>query len=94
MLHQGLHDPLTGLPNRVLFLDRLRKALGRAEVTASSVSVIYLDVDRFKLINDSLGYPVGDQLLVMVATRLIGLVRPGDTLAASAAMSSQCCVRA
>jgi diguanylate cyclase (GGDEF)-like protein len=81
MIHQALHDPLTGLPNRVLFLDRLRDALDRWIGQPSTVGAIYFDIDRFKVINDSLGYPVGDQLLVGVASRLAALLRPGDTLA-------------
>ena len=81
LLHQALHDPLTGLPNRLLLLDRLSQALHRLARQPWTVGVIHLDVDRFKVINDSLGHPVGDQLLVALATRLAGLIRPGDTLA-------------
>jgi diguanylate cyclase (GGDEF)-like protein len=81
LVHQALHDPLTGLPNRLLFLDRLSRALDASSRPPSNVCVIYVDIDRFKVINDSLGYPVGDQLLRVVATRLTGLVRTGDTLA-------------
>jgi diguanylate cyclase (GGDEF)-like protein/PAS domain S-box-containing protein len=81
LLHQAFHDPLSGLPNRLLLLDRVAQALNRLSVRSSTVGVIHLDVDRFKMINDSLGHPVGDQLLLAMADRLIGLVRPGDTLA-------------
>ncbi len=81
LLHQASYDLLSGLPNRLLFLDRLREALDRASRQGSIVGVIYFDIDQFKVINDSLGYPVGDQLLLVIATRLSGLVRPGDTLA-------------
>jgi diguanylate cyclase (GGDEF)-like protein/PAS domain S-box-containing protein len=81
LLHQAMHDPLTGLPNRLLLLDRLTRALHRLARQEWQVGVVHLDVDRFKVINDSLGYPVGDQLLVALATRLAGLIRPGDTLA-------------
>jgi diguanylate cyclase (GGDEF)-like protein len=81
LVHQSFHDPLTGLPNRLLFLDRLRQALDRAHDAESTVGVIYFDIDRFKVINDSLGYPVGDRLLLVVAKRLMGLVRPGDLFA-------------
>ena len=81
LLYQALHDPLSGLPNRLLFLDRLSQALERSARRPSTVGVIYLDIDRFKVINDSLGHPVGDQLLVAMSTRLMHLVRPGDTLA-------------
>jgi diguanylate cyclase (GGDEF)-like protein/PAS domain S-box-containing protein len=81
LLHQAFHDQLTGLPNRLLLLDRLGQALRRLDRQPSTVGVIHLDVDRFKVINDSLGHPVGDQLLQAMATALATLVRPGDTLA-------------
>jgi diguanylate cyclase (GGDEF)-like protein/PAS domain S-box-containing protein len=81
LLHQAYHDPLSGLPIRPLFLDRLGQALRRLSRTASTLAVIYLDIDRFKVINDSLGRAVGDQLLLAMATRLMEIVRPGDTLA-------------
>jgi PleD family two-component response regulator len=61
LAHSALHDPLTGLANRVLFLDRLGEALVRSDAQPSSVWTICFDIDRFKVINDSLGYPVGDQ---------------------------------
>ncbi|WP_052665897.1 putative bifunctional diguanylate cyclase/phosphodiesterase [Nitriliruptor alkaliphilus] len=79
--HQALHDPLTDLPNRSLLLDRLQVALARTDRGSGSVGVIFLDLDRFKLINDSLGHAIGDELLVEVAHRLTALVRPGDTVA-------------
>ena len=81
LLHQAFHDPLSGLPNRLLFLDRLGQALNRLARQTWTVGVIYLDVDRFKVINDSLGHVVGDQLLLAMASRLESLIRPGDTLA-------------
>ncbi|MGZ8724339.1 MAG: putative bifunctional diguanylate cyclase/phosphodiesterase, partial [Aeromicrobium sp.] len=81
LVHQASYDLLSGLPNRLLFLDRVREALDRAIQRSTAVGVIYFDIDQFKVINDSLGYPVGDQLLRVIATRLGGLVRPGDTLA-------------
>jgi diguanylate cyclase (GGDEF)-like protein len=81
LLYQAFHDPLTGLPIRPLFLDRLGQALKRLARQPSTVGVIYLDVDRFKVINDSLGHPVGDQLLLAMAARLQQAVRPADTLA-------------
>jgi diguanylate cyclase (GGDEF)-like protein/PAS domain S-box-containing protein len=81
LLHQSMHDPLTGLPNRLLLLDRLTQALRRLTRQDWQVGVVHLDVDRFKVINDSLGYPAGDRLLAALATRLAGLIRPGDTLA-------------
>lgn len=81
MAHDALHDPLTGLPNRALFLDRLTLALTRLERHPSSLAVLFLDLDRFKVVNDSLGHRVGDELLVAVARRLRDAVRPGDTVA-------------
>jgi len=79
--HQALHDPLTGLPNRLLLLDRLGHALNRLARQPSSVAVIYFDIDRFQLVNESLGHLIGDQVLVAMAERLVDLVRPEDTLA-------------
>ncbi|HEV7524523.1 MAG TPA: diguanylate cyclase, partial [Acidimicrobiia bacterium] len=81
IVHRELHDALTGLPNRQLLVDRLEQALVRLSRVPSIVGVIYLDMDRFKVINDSLGYPAGDQLLVAAATRLRKIIRPEDTLA-------------
>ena len=84
--HDALHDALTGLPNRVLFLDRLAQSILRAQRggragTASCAAVLFLDLDRFKLVNDSLGHHVGDRLLIAVARRLESALRPGDTVA-------------
>jgi diguanylate cyclase (GGDEF)-like protein/PAS domain S-box-containing protein len=81
LFRHTFHDPLTGLPNRNLFLDRLAQALKGLARESSTVAVIYLDVDRFKRINDSLGPPVGDQLLVALAARLSALARQEDTVA-------------
>jgi diguanylate cyclase (GGDEF)-like protein len=81
LAHQALHDDLTGLPNRALFLDRLKLALARSERRSSSVAVLFLDLDRFKLINDSLGHEAGDRVLVDVGARLQEALRPGDTVA-------------
>jgi diguanylate cyclase (GGDEF)-like protein len=78
--HQAFHDSLTGLPNRALFTDRLQHALSRMPRRSHSVAVLFLDIDRFKMINDSLGHDVGDQLLVEVAGRLSSCLRPSDTL--------------
>ncbi|MEA2932144.1 MAG: hypothetical protein QOI56_929, partial [Actinomycetota bacterium] len=77
---QALHDPLTGLANRTLLLDRVRLELARNERTGSAVAVFYLDVDRFKDINDRCGHAGGDEVLVRVARRLARVVRPGDTV--------------
>jgi len=81
LAHQAMHDPLTGLPNRTLFLDRLEQALARSQRHPSSVAVLFLDLDRFKVINDSLGHETGDRLLMELAHRLSGVLRPGDTVA-------------
>lgn len=75
--YQALHDPLTDLPNRVLFLDRLGHALQRPE---AQIAVALLDIDNFKLVNDSLGHSAGDELLRKVAPRLTDALRPGDTI--------------
>jgi diguanylate cyclase (GGDEF)-like protein len=75
------HDPLTGLPNRQLFQDRLQQALAQASRHKQHLAVVFLDLDRFKVINDSLGHTAGDQLLRRVGARVHGLVREGDTVA-------------
>lgn len=75
------HDELTGLPNRVLFADRLQQAMIDATRRERLVAVIFLDLDRFKNVNDTLGHDAGDQLLQGVAQRLTSVVRPGDTVA-------------
>jgi diguanylate cyclase (GGDEF)-like protein/PAS domain S-box-containing protein len=79
--HAAVHDPLTGLPNRTLALDRLELALARRQRERIEVAVFVLDVDRFKLINDSLGHAAGDEVLIALARRLSSAVRPSDTVA-------------
>ncbi|HEY1565686.1 MAG TPA: EAL domain-containing protein [Solirubrobacteraceae bacterium] len=78
---QALHDPLTALPNRALFLDRLRGALDRSRRTGDPVVVLFLDVDGFKEINDTLGHGAGDRVLNVLAERFRGMLRPMDTVA-------------
>jgi diguanylate cyclase (GGDEF)-like protein/PAS domain S-box-containing protein len=81
LAQQALHDSLTELPNLAFFVERLRLALARAGRDASSVAVMFVDIDRFKLVNDSFGHGVGDEVLKAVALMLESAVRPGDTVA-------------
>ncbi len=81
LYHLAHHDILTNLPNRMLFIDRLDQAMARASIHDRLVAVMFLDLDRFKVINDTLGHNSGDTLLRMVADRLMESVRPGDTVA-------------
>jgi diguanylate cyclase (GGDEF)-like protein len=78
---EALRDPLTKLANRTLFTDRLTQALARRARRGDTVAVLYLDLDRFKEVNDTLGHPAGDQLLVEVSRRLLGTLRFVDTAA-------------
>ena len=78
--HNAMHDALTGLPNRVLLLDRLDLALEQASGRGTRVAVLICDVDRFKVVNDGLGHAAGDEVLRAVAERLKAQVRPGDTV--------------
>ena len=79
--HRVLHDALTGLPNRLSFVDALNDALKRSGVSGSPVGILFLDLDNFKLINDSMGHHAGDELLRAVAPRLRAHLRPGDIVA-------------
>jgi diguanylate cyclase (GGDEF)-like protein/PAS domain S-box-containing protein len=79
--HQAFHDPLTGLANQALFRALVDHAVGRATRTHAPVAVLFIDLDNFKTVNDSLGHTVGDELLVAVSERLTGCVRPADTTA-------------
>lgn len=79
--HMAYHDPLTDLPNRALFNDRLDLALANARRDGRKLAVMYMDLDRFKLVNDSMGHAMGDQVLIDVAKRVKGCLRQGDTVA-------------
>ena len=82
LLHDAFHDHLTGLPNRPLFLNRLAHSIARAQRRPDYLfAVLYVDLDRFKVVNDSLGHEAGDDLLVQIARRLEACIRPGDTVA-------------
>ena len=81
LVHYALHDSLTGLPNRVLFGDRIEHALARRSSPTSRVAVMLCDLDSFKDVNDTLGHPSGDEVLIAAADRLSSCVRPADTVA-------------
>ncbi len=88
-----LRDPLTGLAGRAIMLDRLRLGLRRAQRKTLHAGVIFLDLDRFKVLNDSLGHAAGDRVLITASERLRDAVRANDTAAASAATSSSSSAR-
>jgi diguanylate cyclase (GGDEF)-like protein len=81
LAHQALHDALTGLANRALFMDRLDQALARLQRHASPLALLFVDLDHFKVVNDSLGHAAGDEVLVQAAARLRRALRPSDTIA-------------
>ncbi|MCW2601440.1 MAG: domain S-box/diguanylate cyclase protein [Frankiales bacterium] len=81
LVRQALHDRLTGLPNRALLVDRLAHGLTTMERHEQRLAVLFIDIDRFKVINDSLGHEAGDEVLVEVARRLRAFMRPSDTVA-------------
>ena len=81
LAHQATHDPLTGLPNRVLLEDRLQQACARLHDSAEAVSLLFIDLDGFKSVNDTFGHTIGDQVLIEVARRLRRIVRSVDTVA-------------
>jgi diguanylate cyclase (GGDEF)-like protein/PAS domain S-box-containing protein len=82
LLHDALHDELTGLANRALFMDRLRHSMARSRREPELLTaVLFLDLDRFKIVNDSLGHLVGDELLIQISASLAAALRPSDTIA-------------
>src|SRR5271154_4480515 len=78
---QALHDPLTHLPNRLLLMDRARQGLARLHRSSGGVALLFIDLDRFKAVNDNLGHEIGDRLLISVSERLAELMRDSDTVA-------------
>jgi len=81
LAHQAFHDPLTDLPNRTLFLNRVEHALSRLDRRGKAIAVLFFDLDRFKIVNDTMGHERGDWLLREIARRLHDSLRPGDTAA-------------
>ncbi len=81
LVQQALHDHLTGLPNRALLIDRLTQAVAALQRHPGTLAVLFIDVDRFKLINDSLGHEAGDEVLVALSRRFVAATRPEDTVA-------------
>jgi predicted signal transduction protein with EAL and GGDEF domain/GAF domain-containing protein len=87
--HDSRHDPLTGLPNRLHFAERVDHCISLARRGRCNFAVLFLDLDRFKIINDSLGHAAGDKLLKTIADRISGCLRPTDVVATTAAVSEQ-----
>lgn len=81
LVHQAFHDPLTGLPNRALFMTRVKQALTAANRKGAGLAVLFIDVDRFKVLNDSLGHTAGDKLLATISRRLLAAVGDRHTVA-------------
>jgi diguanylate cyclase (GGDEF)-like protein/PAS domain S-box-containing protein len=81
MRRKAMHDPLTGLPNRAMFMESLERAIAKARRRSSRFSVCFIDLDRFKEVNDTMGHPAGDALLLEVSKRLIAAVRQSDLVA-------------
>lgn len=81
LIHQAFHDPLTGLANRALFIDHVEQSVARLARAGGNLAVLFIDIDNFKQVNDSLGHSAGDTLLIAVSERLRSCVRPGDTVA-------------
>jgi PAS domain S-box-containing protein len=89
LLHDAFHDPLTALPNRALFLDRLARSIVRAERHSDyNFGVLFIDIDRFKIVNDSLGHPAGDDLLIQVSQRILRSLRLEDLVSRPATIPS------
>ena len=82
LAHQALHDPLTGLPNKALFADRIDRAVARLDRNGRRLAVLFVDLDDFKNVNDTLGHWAGDALLVQIGERLTKQLRLADTAAA------------
>jgi diguanylate cyclase (GGDEF)-like protein len=90
LAYKATHDLLTGLPNRMLFKDRFSVAMAQAQRFHKKLAVIFLDLDRFKEVNDTLGHDAGDRLLYAVGNRLTDLLRKTDTIARMGGMNSCC----
>ncbi|MEZ5090970.1 MAG: GGDEF domain-containing protein [Micropruina sp.] len=89
--HQATHDPLTGLPNRAQAIEVIQGALNRARRAGDLVGLLFIDLDGFKQVNDTLGHAAGDEVLSVAGERMQQAVRGGDVVAAWAATSSSCC---